>query len=103
MASNLPSAHSEVASLDTTINADLEKNTATPIDRGSSETASIKADMEKQPPGSTEPISDPQAPDDEAHYPPKRETILIMISLYFTMFLMALVSTSWAKASGYNY
>ena len=97
MASNLPSTQSEVASLDTT--ADLEKSTMTPIDGGSSETASIKADLERQTPGSVEPVPNPQPPTDERQYPPKQETILIMISLYFTMFLMALVSAGRAKAS----
>ena len=99
MPSNLPSAQSEVASVDTTVNTALEKNTATPIDMGSSETASIKADLEKQTPTSIEPIPDAQALSDERHYPPKQETILIMISLYFTMFLMALVSAGRAEAS----
>lgn len=99
MASNLPSAQSEVASSDTAINTGLEKNTVTPIDRASSEAASIKGDLEKQTPSSLEPGSNAQVPEDERHYPPKQETILIMISLYFTMFLMALVSAVRAKAS----
>ena len=99
MPSNLPPAQSEVASVDTTVHTDLEKNTATPIDMRSSETASIKADLEKQTPTSIEPIPDAHALNDARHYPPKQETILIMISLYFTMFLMALVSADWAEAS----
>ena len=100
MASNNPSAQSEVVSLATTINADLEKNTRTPIDEESSETASIKADLEKQTPASLEGPSDAPAPTHEPQYPPKQETLLIMISLYFTMFLMALVSAARAELFG---
>ena len=98
MTSNLPSTHSEVASLDTTITTDLEKHTMKPIDKESSETASMKSDLEKQTPNPIEPASDAQDPKDERQYPPKNETILVMISLYFTMFLMALVSAVQAKA-----
>ena len=83
--------------MDPNISTDRQKDTATPIDRGSSEAPSSKLDLEKQTPGSIEPVSDAQALKDEPHYPPMQETILIMISLFLTMFLMALVSAARGK------
>ena len=80
--------------MDPNIGTDFQKDTATPIDRASSEAPSSKLDLEKQTPASIEPVSDAQALNDEPHYPPKQETILIMISLFLTMFLMALVSAA---------
>ena len=49
-------------------------------------------DLEKQPRSSTESSVDSKIPETKTAYPPAREVILVMISLYLVMFLMALVS-----------
>ena len=82
----------------------LEK-ASTPTD-GQSLKESIEKDLEKQTSNVTDQVSEPNKADDEPEYPPFREVLIIVLGLYLTMFLLALVSPPHhrtEKSSGFDW
>lgn len=77
---------------ETLVTTDLEKNSLASLDGSNPEKTTTDCDSEKQIPSPSETSSSDKDLKDEMEYPPARKTILIMLSLYLTMFLMALVS-----------
>lgn len=75
-------------------NSDVtESKTPLPVADGPSSDTLVEQDPEKQTtPESTESTSGAKDAEDVQQYPPARRVILIMLSLYLVMFLIALVS-----------
>jgi len=73
---------------------DTEGKTPLPVADGPSSDTLVEKDPEKQTPESTGSTSGAEEADDVQQYPPARTVILIMLSLYLVMFLVALVSVS---------
>lgn len=76
---------------ETLVTTALETTTLPSHDGSNPEKTTIDCDSEKQIPSRSETSSSNKDLRDEMEYPPARKTILIMLSLYLTMFLMALV------------
>ena len=76
----------------TLVATDLEQNTMVALDGSNPEKTTTDCDSEKQIQSPSETSSTKEDLGDKMEYPPARKTILIMLSLYLTMFLMALVS-----------
>ena len=85
-------AQSAVAPTGLPASTTIEKETP---DSASSQTQ-VEFDGEKQDTDSLE------KGENENEYPPTREVVIIMLALYLTMFLMALVSVPWSKAHCLN-